>query len=110
MAITTDNGKIVYTEPPNRRRSEASGVVVDSEFAICDQTNVLKQIQFEVVPTTAAKGTLTISCDIGGDATIGLVANVSNTTWYNADQIHLNSTGHGIAKTYITNAINTVAA
>jgi hypothetical protein len=48
--------------------------------------------------------------DIGGDATIGAAGAPNSTTNYNADKIHLNSTGHGIAKTYITNAINLVTA
>jgi hypothetical protein len=44
MAITTDSNKIVYTEPKNKKRSDATGTVVDDEFAVVDDTNVLKQV------------------------------------------------------------------
>lgn len=46
--------------------------------------------------------------DMGGDATIGAAGASTNSTYYNADQIHLTSAGHTIAATYITTALNAI--
>jgi hypothetical protein len=73
MPITSDgSGKITYSEPQNKQRTDATHTFVDDEFAICDAANVLKQVKFTVNPTTAAKGTLTLQCDVGADATVQL--------------------------------------
>lgn len=73
MAITKNGqGQILYSEPRNKQRSDATGTAVDNEFAIVDQTNVLKQIQFTIVPLDTNSGVLTIEADIAGDQTIVL--------------------------------------
>lgn len=70
MPITKDvNGRIIYTAPQNRCRSELTGTVVDNEFAIIDQTNVLKQIKFEILPQDGNNGTMTMQFPIGVDET-----------------------------------------
>lgn len=46
--------------------------------------------------------------DVGGDATIGATGAYSNTTYFATDGIHLKDAGHNIAKTYFTNAINSI--
>lgn len=82
MSITANgSGKITYSEPQNKRRSDATGTVVDNEFSIIDNTNVLKQIRFNVNPTTAAAGVLTLQCDVAGDSTINLTGLVSGNSF-----------------------------
>lgn len=76
MPITLSGGKILYTQYENYTRSEYTGVIPDSGFAVCDDINVLKQIKFEVSPQTSGQGTLTIQCDISGDQTINLTSAV----------------------------------
>lgn len=73
MPITKDiNGKIVYSEPSTGRRSEDTGTVNDEDFAIIDKTNVLKQVQFAINPTSGVAGTVTLQVDVGSDATLNL--------------------------------------
>lgn len=68
MAILKDgNGEIHYTIPKNRCRSDTTGTVVDSEFAIIDETNVLKQVKFTIVPQDTSSGTMTIQIPVAGD-------------------------------------------
>lgn len=73
MAITEDgSGNITYSEPPNKRRSDQTGTAVDNEFAVVNRTNVMKQVQFSINPTSNVPGTLTLQCDVGSDATLNL--------------------------------------
>lgn len=46
--------------------------------------------------------------DVGGDATIGEFSDSDNTTYYNADKIHLKDAGQTIAATYFRDAINAI--
>jgi len=73
MPIFKDGvGQIQYTPPSNQDRLNDTGVAEDDDFAICDKDNVLKQVKFDVNPTTSAPGTVTIQVDVAGDQTINL--------------------------------------
>jgi lysophospholipase L1-like esterase len=48
--------------------------------------------------------------DVGSDATIGNVANVTNTTYFNADHLHLTAAGYAIIAGYEQTAVNAVIA
>lgn len=66
-------GQIVYTEGVSARLFEQTSVIEDPDFAIADRDNNLKQIRFEVNPTTNAQGSVTIQVDVpSGDSTINL--------------------------------------
>lgn len=45
---------------------------------------------------------------VGSDATIGVAGASDNTTYYNADKIHLNNTGYAIAAPIISSALTAV--
>jgi hypothetical protein len=75
MSITKNpSGEIVYTAPKNAQRDAQTGTVVDDEFAIVDNTNVLKQIQFYINPLDSGPGVLTVEADIAGDQTVNFSA------------------------------------
>ncbi len=75
MAITKNgDDEIVYSTPPNQLRSQATGTVVDDEFAVVDNANVLKQVKFDITPLSDTPGILTIACEIDGDLTVDLMA------------------------------------
>lgn len=73
MPITQDGGgQIVYTKPEKGRQFEETGTVLDTDFAIADKNNVLKQVKFDINPTSGGAGTLTLQANISGDSTIVL--------------------------------------
>ena len=75
MPITQNgDGQIIYSKPEKEREFEETQVARDNDFAIADKINVLKQIQFDINPTTSGAGTLTIVTDIAGDQTINLTS------------------------------------
>jgi len=72
MPINQDgSGRIIYTEPD--RNSVETGTGRDDEFAIVDKFNELKQIRFNINPTTPGKGFLTLTADIAGDQTVDIL-------------------------------------
>jgi hypothetical protein len=84
MPITQDgNGRINYTAPEKGRQFEETGTVLDADFAIADKNNQLKQVQFDINPTSTTKGTLTLTADIDGDATVSLTAIGSSNSFTN---------------------------
>lgn len=72
MPIVVNGGVISYTTPQHQRLAEQTFSFADIDWSIHDKDNVLKQIRFEIVPTSTTPGTLTIQCNIGGDQTITL--------------------------------------
>ncbi len=73
MPINQDgSGKVDYVPKTDRWDSDVTGVFAESDFAVADDHNVLKQIQFQVTPTTSTQGTLTIQFLVGADQTITL--------------------------------------
>lgn len=73
MPIVKDgNGVIQYTPQAKEREFEETGVVLDTDFAIADTNNVLKQIQWQINPTTTGPGILTIQVDVAGDSSVNL--------------------------------------
>lgn len=75
MSITKNgSNQIVYTVSPTQERDKASGTVVDENFSIVDNQNVLKQIQFRITPTDTNPGILTFTASIGADATVDLTS------------------------------------
>ena len=74
MPIILSGDTILYTPISDDSRWTQTGVIEDTSFGICDEINVLKQIQFAVNPATTGQGTLTLLCDISGDQTINLTS------------------------------------
>lgn len=75
MPIYKDgNGVIQYTPIDMDKRWDDTGVIPYGSFALCHPSNVVKQIQFLVNPTTSAPGVLTVQADIAGDQTINLTS------------------------------------
>lgn len=73
MPITKDgNGKIIYSPAAKERLFDETAAVTDTDFAVIDAINVLKQIKFNVNPLTTDPGVLTLQCDISGDTTLNL--------------------------------------
>lgn len=66
-------------------------------------------VNSQILSNAISEGWADAIADFGGDATIGATGASDDTTYYNTDKIHLNATGQGIAKTYITSAINTIS-
>lgn len=82
MPIRKDgNGVVQYTAPKLERQFNETGCIVDSDFAVIDQTNFLKQVQFNIVPTTTGPGVLTLECDIAGDSTLTLTGLVGSSSF-----------------------------
>lgn len=46
--------------------------------------------------------------DVGGDSNFGQTGQYSNTTYYNADGVHMNDAGYAAASVYWKNAINSI--
>lgn len=108
MAITKNGqGQILYTKPQNARRDEESGTVVDDEFAIVDETNVLKQIKFKIIPTDTNPGVITFTASVGADATVDLTSGGGGGASPDDVTLELDGDGHlaakmqGIAAAYI---------
>lgn len=62
----------------------------------------------DINTNAVSEGWASAVADIGDDADIGQNGDSNDTTYYNADKIHLNSAGHAIAKTYITAALDAI--
>lgn len=74
MPITISGGVITETPAGNQWHAPVTGVFNETDFAVADQKNPLKQVKFSVVPTTNTQGTATISVNVGADSTIDLSA------------------------------------
>lgn len=72
MPIVVNGGVISYTTPEHQRLAEQTFSYADIDWSIHDKDNVLKQIKFEIVPTSDTPGVLTIQCNIGSDQTVTL--------------------------------------
>lgn len=63
-----DDDEIVYTKPSNEQQAEEFGVYDDTDFAICDKDDVLKQVKFSIEGETETTTTLrfapTVSTEI----------------------------------------------
>jgi hypothetical protein len=72
--IKNGNGEIIYTAPPDQNLAQATGVNAASGFAISDDIDKLKQIQFNPTAQTGASATditLTLPATSGTIATVG---------------------------------------
>lgn len=70
--IKDANGQIIYSNEDSL--STRTGVPVDNQFAIVDNQNVLKQIQFQINPQSPGPGVLTLQANIDGDTTVNLTS------------------------------------
>jgi hypothetical protein len=76
MPINKVDNEIVYTQPASKRLAEETGFVSDSDFAIIDERDHLKQLKFDVtaIPTNttvtiaapSASGTLALDWYVYG--------------------------------------------
>jgi hypothetical protein len=64
MPIINQSGTIVYTEPQKKQLALDTFSFADEDFSIHDKDNVLKQIHFNVNPTTTGPGSVTIQVDV----------------------------------------------
>lgn len=94
-----DNGIIHYTPIPDSMRWDETGVIKDESFSICDNTNVLKQMRFEINPLSSAPGIVTFQVDVDGDTTVNLTSG-SGGTAPTIEKFTLDSTD--ISNKYIT--------
>jgi hypothetical protein len=73
MPITKNgNGQIVYSEKTDRWDSDVTGVFAESDFAVADDVQPLKQVKFNVSPVSTTPATVTLEVDIDTDQTINL--------------------------------------
>lgn len=74
MAITKVNNVVTETAPPNGDRTARTDVHAASGFAICDNTDVLKQFKFDASAQAAGKSTTFTAGATAGDVTLTLPA------------------------------------
>lgn len=74
MPIIIDNdGKIIYTTTREHWNRDDTDAHSDEDFSVVDKDNVVKQVDFDIVPTTPDAGTVTLQVNVGsGDSTIVL--------------------------------------
>lgn len=77
MAPIRESGSTIVYTPADRKFAE-TGVGYDDEFAVADRSNIVKQVKFDVVPTSSGPGTVTIEVDVAGDQTINLTSIAGN--------------------------------
>lgn len=75
MPITKDgNGVIQYTAPEAERLFQETGVAHDSDFAIADKDNILKQVKWNIIPLDGNPGVQTVNIQVGANATTTVVS------------------------------------
>lgn len=76
--IINGNDQIVYTPPRSKQLTEETFSFSDEDFSIHDKDNVLKQIDWDIIPLDDQPGVLTLAAEIAGDTTLNITSVLSS--------------------------------
>lgn len=72
MPITLVNNVVTPTAMYYGFQANQTGVFNELDWAVCNQSNVVKQVKFDITDGDNTAASLTLSCTITGDATLHL--------------------------------------